>query len=161
MIHIERRRLAMLGVVVLLATAALPVGAQVHVVQNSCQTDGVHPSARFSFVSLPTTSWSVCQITIVPTSAECFPLQCVAPDGWTCFPGDVTTFFQANDNDACLAPGETQSGFELQMFGATCCFRIGYFSSAGTPLADEEFCFDCTKVGVETETWGGAKRLYD
>jgi hypothetical protein len=132
------------------------------VVQNACQTDGVHSTARFSLVSLPTTGGSVCQMTVVPTSAECFPLQCVAPAGWTCFPGDVTTFFQANEAaGACLDPGETQSGFELQLFGETCCFRFGYSSRDGVPVADEEYCFDCSSVGLERHSWGGVKRLYD
>src|SRR5262245_37325317 len=91
-----------------LATVPPAATAQVHIVLNSCRSDEPNPIARFSIVSAPATAVPVCQMTVFPMSAECFPLQCITPDGWSCFPGDVTTFFHADAApDDCVIPGAT------------------------------------------------------
>lgn len=159
--HSRRTTAAAMGVSLVLVTLTTPCEAQVRIVQNSCAPSGSNYVAQFAFVSLPSTGGSVCQINAFPLTAECFPLQCGTPPAWTCFPGDVTTFLRANDDgDACIAPGETLGGFQFGISEPICCLMFNYFASDGTHLGGEEYCFDCTAVGVEPHTWGGAKQLY-
>lgn len=157
-----KNAIAMGFAVVLPALLAIPAIAQPHVVQNACRTDGPYPVVHFSIVNPATTSFAVCRMTVVPATAHCFPLQCGTPNTWTCFPGDVTTFFQAGATPGdCVAPGETQAGFSFALLGNACCFRIGFFSEDGAHFAEQDVCFECDTVGVERRTWGRAKQLYD
>jgi hypothetical protein len=161
MVHSERTQPVTVLVATILAMLAWPASAQVRVVQNSCRTNGPDPVVQFSVVSGAGTAAPVCRIVIFPTSAECFPLECTPPADWSCFPGDVATFLQANDNTACIAPGETLGGFQLGLNGDPCCLTFTYGTGDGTSLGEEEFCFECATIGVDRETWGGVKRLYE
>jgi hypothetical protein len=60
-----------------------------------------------------------------------------------------------------VEPGETQNGFQVTIFSDPCCFQIGFMAADGTHLGDVEFCFDCGSVGLERETWGRVKRLFE
>jgi hypothetical protein len=161
MLHSERTKPVGVLVATILAMLPAAAGADVHVVQNSCRTNGPNPVVQFSFVNEAGTGASVCRIVIFPTSAECFPLACTPPADWSCFPGDVATFLQANNNSACIAPGATLGGFQLELTGDPCCLTFTYGTGDGASLGEEEFCFDCQTIGVDRQTWGGVKRLYE
>ena len=162
MLHSCRAWTVAIFAVAIATMLASPAAAQIRVAQNSCDTSGPDPVVRFAFVSAPGTGASVCRIVIFPTSAACFPLECITPASWSCFPGDVATFLQANNQgDACIAPGETLGGFELGLSGNPCCLTFTYSTADGTGVGEEEFCFDCQTIGVDRQTWGGVNRLYE
>ena len=149
-------------IALLLVAGPALAAAQVRIVQNSCRTDGPNPVASFTLVTPGPAGPAVCQMTVLPVSAECFPLQCVAPEGWTCFPGDVTTFFQADAiPGGCVAPGASLSGFELGLQDGPCCLVFAFFDAAGAHLGTQEHCFDCGTVRAAPATWSRVKTLFE
>ena len=158
--HAPRTPVVMVLVVSIVSSLAPHAMAQLQLVQTFCEPVGSNYVFHFSFASSPATELPVCQINAVPGAAEWFPLQCITPADWTCSPGDVTTFMSANDSEACIAPGEIQAGFRFELAAIFCCLTFAYRSSDGTPVGEEEYCFDCTGLGIERSTWGRAKQLY-
>ena len=132
--------------------------ADASAVQDSCRTTGDYPTVYFSVVN--DAPQPVCQVTLFPYEAECLLLDCAAPDGWSCFPGNVTTFWIANSNDACIPVGGSR-GFRIQTLSVFCCYGMNLFGGDGTHLGSKDVCFDCHTIGVEPRTWGHVKALFD
>jgi len=141
-------------------SAAAAGDTVVQVTQDSCVATNAGPVAYFS-VANSGTAVPVCQVTVFPLDAPCFPLECGAPAGWTCFPGDVTTFWQAAENGACISAGTSRGGFFVRLFDAACCFGVNALAADGTFLGGQELCFQCGPVGVESRTWTHIKTLYE
>jgi hypothetical protein len=156
------KRIAIVSILAAIAVCTPAIArADVHIVQDSCDTSGSYPIVYFSIVN-PSAPSPVCRMSLVPEDGRCFLLQCGTPDTWSCFPGDVTTFFEAGAAPgACVELGERQSGFQATLLTPLCCFIAVFADAGGNTLGTQQICFDCGTVRAESETWGRVKRLFE
>jgi hypothetical protein len=135
--------------------------ADVIVIQDSCQVSGQYLIVYFSVENreLP---MSVCTVTLFPDNySTCFLVECGAPEGWSCYPGNETTFYAAASVPGeCIQAGGVKHGFSAKLDTEACCFMVGWLAGDGSVLGTQDVCFHCPRVGIEPECWGHVKTLF-
>lgn len=151
--------------------------SQPWIVQTGCDTLSVAPPrfrVQFRVENLGEGE-EICQVTMfsgrwsgTTPPDTCSPpiLQCDAPPGWLCWPGDFSTSWFAAGWDPrtpCIAPGEALDSFavitdELQF----CCYVMAFYTNAiPEPFFWDTYCFTCDEpVPARSRTWGQLKLLY-
>lgn len=135
--------------------------SDVSVIQDSCAVGVDFPVVFFS-IENHDSSMPVCTVTLSANDySSCFLVGCGAPSGWTCFPGDESTFFAAEPAPGeCIPAGATTHGFNAKLYADTCCFLISFQGSDSSMIGMQRLCFQCPNVGIEPAGWGDVKSLF-
>ena len=155
----------------ILAFAALGVlpavaNADVSVVQDSCAHFEVNQEqflrVYFSVVNF-NQGTPICDLHFVPEGSPvdpgCVMVDCAAPAGWTCaLRSDGGADYQTVTD--CLTPGHIRRNFSFTLDPEFCCYIVQFTDASGGVVVQTEECFSCVAVGVEPNTWGNVKRLY-
>jgi hypothetical protein len=154
----------------ILATVALVVlptaaSATFSVIQDSCRADAANNTVTtyFSVVNF-NSPVPVCDLHFIPENPVpgCTMIGCSSPAGWACAlnPGTLGVDYQALNPADCIDAGEIARGFAFVLDPDFCCYIVQFTGPAHEVVAEQEECFSCIHVGVETETWGNLKQRY-
>jgi len=176
---LSRAALVAAAVTLLAAASALPASAQQFIRIDHCNQVMVNGQICYHYTFTVINSMSpneVGGVTFIPVTNQapgdtCHTLVRVGPQYWF-DPGDGAFggggwgwncgTFSGGQILGVIPPGGSQSGFEVTLSRAACCFQV--ILSAPVLIGDEtggEFCFTCEGATASRNgTWGAIKSLY-
>lgn len=157
------RRILLLSVVVSLAVLPTAASATFSVIQDSCRTEGNTEITYFSFVNF-NSPVPVCDMHFIPENPVpgCTIIGCAAPAGWACAlnPGNLGVDYTALSPADCVTAGNILSGFSYTLDPEFCCYIVQFTDENHEVIAEQEECFNCIHVGVDSESWGNVKQMF-
>jgi hypothetical protein len=143
--------------------------ADASVVQDSCVVVGTGPPpwsvwTYFTIVnfSLPA---PVCALSFIPEpqppAQGCEIIGTQNAAGWTSFlnPFGGADYF-ANTIGDCVPILGSKGGFAFLLDPDYCCYVVQFIDPTGAVMLEQEECFTCQKVPVDSRTWGSIKDIY-
>ncbi|UCH84289.1 MAG: hypothetical protein JSW50_00960 [Candidatus Latescibacterota bacterium] len=167
----SRQLLPILSVLLFLFLLAPTISfADASVVQDSCVAviEGPPPWPVWTYFTIVNFSLPapVCDLHFIPEPQPpdpgCVMIGTINAAGWSSFlnPLDGADFF-ANTLGDCVPVGGSKGGFAFLLDPDYCCYIVQFTDPTGAVMLEQEECFTCQKVPVETRTWGHIKGLYE
>lgn len=143
--------------------------ADASVVQDSCVVvpGGPPPWPVWTYFTIVNFSLPapVCDLHFIPEPQppvpECEIIGTVNAAGWSSFlnPLGGADYF-ANTPDDCVPILGSKGGFAFLLDPDYCCYVVQFTDPTGAVMLEQEECFTCQKVPVESKTWGSIKDIY-
>jgi hypothetical protein len=139
----------------------------VSVVQDSCRHFEGAGGELFTEVFFSVVNFNsatpICDLHLIPegTDPGCFMVGCSSPAGWSCAlrPDNGADWVAAGSGD-CITAGTIKRGFSFTLDPEFCCYIAQFTDGSGGIITEQEECFDCVQVGVESKLWGNVKQLF-
>jgi hypothetical protein len=151
--------------VIAFALAVMPTAAfaTFSVIQDSCRVAGNSVTTSFSVVNF-NSPVAVADLHFLPENPVpgCTMIGCGAPAGWNCALNAAThgVDYVALDPAAYIYAGQIRHGFDFVLDPEFCCYIVQFTGPNHEILFEQEECFSCVHVGVEPQTWGNVKKLF-
>jgi hypothetical protein len=149
--------------VVALAIVPSAAFARFSVIQDSCRVAGNEVTTFFSVVNFDS-QVPVCDLHFIPENPVpgCIIIGCIPAAGWSCAlnPANQGVDYQALTPADCIGAGTIKRGFAFILDPDFCCYIVQFTGPDHQILGEQEECFNCVHVGVDTKTWGETKKLY-